>query len=150
MLFRSFTVTTANVINGALPTMAAPFIVVGTGVTINGNGHGCLSLTDSGTPALGYANGATGSTVSNLTIGNCSSDAISANGHGYTFSGNHLGVDATGLVAMPNTGHGISLSASHVYPDTSTNFLLNLYNSLPTQPGEIGRASCRERVYSSV
>ena len=130
----NFTVPTVNVINGPLPMMMAPFTIVGAGVTINGNGQGCLSLTDSGTPALGYMNGATGSSISNLTIGNCNGDAISANGHNYSFTGNHIGVDVTGLIAMPNTGHGISLSASHVYPDTSTNFLQNLYNSFPVQP----------------
>ncbi len=130
----TFSVTTVNVINGGLPALAAPFTIVGTGVTINGNGHGCLSLTDSGTPALGHTTGATGSTISNLTIGNCSGDGISANGHSYTFTGNHIGIDVTGLVAMPNTGHGISLSASQVYPDTSTNFFANLYNSFPVQP----------------
>lgn len=123
-----------TVINGSLPTMNAPFVLNGNHVTIDGNGHGCISLADSGTAALGHSSGATGSTVANLVIGNCSGDGISANGHGYIFTGNFIGVDATGLNAMPNTGHGISVSASHVYPDTSSNFLLNTYNSLPIQP----------------
>ncbi len=127
--------STIEVINGALPTMMAPFTLTGNGsTTINGNGHGCLSLSDSGTAALGHDNGATGSSLSYLVIGHCSGDAISANGHNYVFSHNHIGVDATGLIKLGNTGHGISVSASHVYQDTSSNFLLNLYNSFPVQP----------------
>lgn len=127
-------VTSITVINGGLPQMRAPFTVNGNRVTINGNGRGCLDLTDSGTSALGHANGATGSKIFNLTIGNCNGNGISANGHNYTFSGNYIGVNATGAIAMPNTGDGISLSASHVYPDTSSAFLSNLYSQFPVQP----------------
>ncbi len=132
----TFTVPTVTVINGALPTLAAPFTITGNVLftTINGNGHGCISLTDSGTPALGHTTGATGSSISNLVIGNCSGDGISANGHNYTFSNNHIGIDATGLVAMPNTGYGISVSASQVYPDTTSGFFSSLYASFPVQP----------------
>ena len=43
-------------------------------------------------------------------------------------------MNATGAVAMPNTGDGISLSASRVYPDTSSGFLSNLYSQFPVQP----------------
>ena len=127
-------VTTVTVINGGLPQMRAPYTVNGLGVTINGNGRACLDLTDSGTAAIGHANGATGSKIFNLTIGNCNGNGISANGHDYTFQGNKIGVNATGAVAMPNTGDGISISASHVYPDTSTSFLSNLYSQFPVQP----------------
>ncbi len=123
-----------TVVNGGLPQLRAPFTVNGNHATINGNGHGCLDLTDSGTPAVGHSNGATGSSLLNLVIGNCNGSGISANGHNYIFTGNYIGVNTTGLVAMPNTGHGISVSASHVYPDTSSNFLLNLYNGFPVQP----------------
>ena len=127
-------VTSITVINGGLPQMRAPFTVNGNRVTINGNGRSCLDLTDSGTAAIGHANGATGSKIFNLTIGNCNGNGISANGHNYTFSGNYIGVNATGAIAMPNTGDGISLSASRVYPDTSSAFLSNLYAQFPVQP----------------
>jgi trimeric autotransporter adhesin len=127
-------VPTVNVINGALPTVMAPVTINGNHATIDGNNHGCFSLTDSGTVALGHVDGASGSQLFNLVIGNCSGDGISANGHNYIFDGNFIGVDATGLIAMPNSGHGISVSASNVYPDTSSAFLLNLYSGFPVQP----------------
>ncbi|HKE47148.1 MAG TPA: hypothetical protein VKB52_03720, partial [Rhodanobacteraceae bacterium] len=122
------------VVNGALTTLTAPFVVNGNHATIDGNGHGCFNLYDSGTAALGHTDGATGSKLLDLVIGNCSGAAISANGHNYVFSGNFIGVDPTGLVAMPNSGHGIQVSASHVYTDTSSNFLLTLYNGFPALP----------------
>lgn len=129
-------VTSITVVNGALPQMRAPYTVNfgGARVTINGNGRGCFDLTDSGTAALGHADGATGSKIYNLAIGGCSGNGISANGHNYTFSGNYIGVNATGTLAVPNTGDGISVSASHVYPDTSSGFLSNLYAQFPVQP----------------
>ena len=132
----TFTVPTVTVVNGSLPTLAAPFTITGNVgfTTINGNGNGCLSLTDSGTPALGHATGATGSSITNLAIINCNGDGISANGHNYTFSNNRIGVDATGLLAAPNSGHGISVSASQVYPDTSTGFLSSTYANFPVHP----------------
>ena len=105
-------VPTVTVVNGSLPTVMAPVTINGNHATINGNNHGCFSLTDSGTAALGHADGASGSKLFNLVIGNCSGDGISANGHNYIFDGNFIGVDATGLIAMPNSGHGISVSAS--------------------------------------
>ncbi len=127
-------VPTINIVNGSLTQLRAPFTVNGNHATINGNGHGCFDLTDSGTAAIGHADGATGSQLLNLVIGNCGGAGISANGHDYVFSGNYIGVNTTGLLAMPNTGDGISVSASHVYPDTSSNFLLNLYQNFPVQP----------------
>jgi hypothetical protein len=126
-----------TVINGGLPTMMAQFTVVGNHITtINGNGHGCLDLTDSGTVALGHSDGATNSSITDMVINNCGGSGINANGHSYIFIGNFIGVDATGLIAKPNVLHGIALSSSHVYPDTSSNFLLNLYNNpnFPVQP----------------
>ena len=127
-------VPSITVINGSMTQFRAPFIVNGNHATINGNGHGCLDLTDSGTIAVGHADGATGSKLLNLVIGNCSGPGISANGHNYVFTGNYIGVNTTGLVSMPNTGNGIEISASHVYQDTSTNFLANLYAAFPAQP----------------
>jgi hypothetical protein len=118
-----------------LQTMTAPFIITGNPVTrtiLNGNHYWCLQFTDAAS-VLNPA-GANGSTVANMVIQNCNSDGISANGHGYVFTNNYIGTDITGASAAPNTGHGISISASHVYPDTSSNFLLNLYNSFPIQP----------------
>jgi len=127
-------VPTITLVNGSLTQLRAPFTVNGNHATINGNGHGCFDLTDSGTAAVGHTDGATGSQLLNLVIGNCSGAGISANGHDYVFSGNYIGVNATGLLAMPNGGDGISVSASHVYPDTSSNFLLGLYQNFPVQP----------------
>lgn len=123
-----------TIVNGSLTQMRAPFIVNGNHATIDGNGRGCFDLIDSGTAAIGHADGASGSKLLNLVIGNCNGAGISANGHDYVFSGNFIGVNAAGVAAMPNSGSGISVSASHVYPDTSTNFLLNLYQQFPVQP----------------
>lgn len=131
-------VSSITVINGALPQMRAPYTVNfgGARVTINGNGRGCFDLTDSGTAAIGHADGATGSKIYNMVIGGCSGNGISANGHNYTFSGNYIGVNSLGAVANPNTGDGISVSSSRVYPDTSSGFLSNLYSQFPVQPVE--------------
>lgn len=138
----TFSVATVNVINGSLPTIAAPVTITGVpGVTtISGNNsgvgskQGCLSLTDSGTADLNHDKGATGSKIMNMAIGNCSGDGITANGHDYTFSNNRIGIDALGVALMPNNGHGISVSASQVYPDTSTGFLSSTYAAFPVQP----------------
>jgi trimeric autotransporter adhesin len=133
----TFAVPQVNVINGDLPTLAAPFLITGP-VVINGQGnaskHGCLSLSDAGTPALGYSNGATGSTLTLLSIGNCSGDGIVANGHGYHILGNFIGVDAT-MNAMPNNGNGMSLSASHTYGNfVDAAALDTLFQSFPPLP----------------
>ncbi len=138
----TFSVTTVNIINGSLPTIAAPVIITGvSGVTtISGNNsgagskQGCLSLTDTGTVALNHAKGATGTKILNLSIGNCSSDGIDASGHDYTFSNNRIGIDALGVVATPNGRNGISVGAPQVYPDTSTGFLSSTYAAFPVQP----------------
>ncbi len=133
----TFVVPQVNVINGSLPTMMAPFLVTGPTI-INGTGnafaHGCISVSDSGTSALGYGNGATGSTITLLSIGNCSGDGISANGHDYNFVGNFIGVDPTGLIKTPNAGHGISLSASHVYNNVDSSGLDALFQAFPQLP----------------
>jgi hypothetical protein len=133
----TFSVPIVDVVNGDLPTLAAPFIITGP-VVINGSGngspHGCISISDAGTAALGYVDGATGSTVTLLSIGNCSGAGISANGHGYHFVGNFIGVDPTGLIATPNSGDGISLSASHVYNNVDTSALDALFTAFPQLP----------------
>lgn len=136
----TFSVNTVNVINGGLPTIAAPVTITGVPsvTTISGNSsgagskQGCISLTDAGMVALNHGSGASGSTIANLTIGNCGGSGISANGHDYKFLNNRIGVDATGLIATPNVLHGISVSASQVYPDTSTGFFSSIYNSIAT------------------
>jgi len=81
-----------TVINGGLPTLMATFIVNGNHATIDGNGHGCFDLTDSGTANLNHSDGATGSQLLNLVIGHCSGAGISANGHDYVFTGNFIGM----------------------------------------------------------
>ena len=130
---------TVTIVNGALDTVMAPITITGTPITrtvLNGSGHGCFNLTDSGTVALNHGSGATGSTIANMVIGNCGGYGISANGHSYTFTNNYIGVSSTGTVAFPNTQDGIYLSASAVYDDSiiGTQPLLDLYNNLPAQP----------------
>jgi CSLREA domain-containing protein len=133
----TFTVPEVDISNGSFPTMMAPFVMTGP-VYINGAGNGtplsCLSLMDSGTVSLGYTNGANGSIISLISIGNCGSDAISANGHGYHFFSNHIGVDVTGLIKLPNGGNGITLSASHVYGNVDTTSLDSLFQTFPQIP----------------
>jgi CSLREA domain-containing protein len=124
------------VINGSLPALTAPVIMTGP-VMINGKGnafkHGCLDLEDTTTGV--NANGATGSTLTLLSIVNCSGDGIVANGHGYQIIGNFIGVDPTGLIAMGNGGNGIILSASHTYGNfVDTNALDTLFQSFPPLP----------------
>jgi len=129
-----------TIINGAMSQMRAQYTLNGNAATINGGNHGCLSLTDSGTDSVPLnihnGNGANGSIVANLSIGGCSGDGISANGHGLTISNNRIGVNFAGLVATPNTGHGISLSASFAYQSQFIDVagLQSLYNALPAQP----------------
>jgi len=136
-------VTTVTVVNGAMAQLRAQFTVTGTIPTrtaIDGGGHGCIDLTDSGTeqvsPPIHNGKGATGSTIANLVIGNCSGAGISANGHGYTFTNNYIGVNSFGVAAWPNAGNGIWLSASTAYDDqfVDTSALNALNNALPTQP----------------
>ena len=137
-------VTKVTVVNGGLAQLRAQFSVIGAlpaRTAIDGNGHGCLDLTDSGTEqnapvAIHNGKGATGSTISNLVIGNCSGAGISANGHGYTFTNNYIGVDSTGNLAWQNNGNGIWLSASVAYDDQfiNTSALNSLNNALPVQP----------------
>ena len=140
----TFSVAKVDVINGSLPDLRAPFIITGPTI-INGTGnafaHGCLSLTDSGTVGLGYVDGATGSTVTLLSIVNCSGDGITGNGHGYHFIGNFIGVDPTGVMKMANVGSGISLSASHAYSNVDTgslDILFQAFPQLPIQQSDIG------------
>ncbi len=121
-----------KIINGSMAQLRAQYVLNGNHVTIDGNGRGCLDLTDSGTAALGHATGAANSMVTNVVIGNCNGAGISANGHGYVFTGNFIGVDVTGTMAVPNSGSGITLTASAYYPDNTT--LQNIYNALPTLP----------------
>ena len=62
---------------------------------------------------------------------------LSANGHGWTFANNYIGVASDGVTTSPiltNSGHGISVSSSRVYSQETSSFLLNLYNSFPVQP----------------
>lgn len=132
-------VLTVTVINGAMAQLRAQFTVTGAfpaRTAIDGNGHGCLDLTDSGDPVVNHQKGATGSTIQNLVIGNCSGAGISANGHGYTFNNNFIGVNSLGLAAWANNGNGISLSASTAYDDqfVDTSALNALNNALPAQP----------------
>ena len=133
----NFAVPEVDISNGAFPTMMAPFAVTGP-VYINGAGMGtpltCLSLMDSGTTGLGYSNGANGSIITLVTVGNCGGDAITANGHGYHFFLNHIGVDVSGTMKIANGGNGITLSASHVYGNVDTSSLDTLFQTFPQLP----------------
>ena len=140
----TFVVPQVDVINGSLPDLRAPFIITGPAI-INGTGnafaHGCFTLDDSGTQNLGYDEGATGSTITLLSIGNCSGDAIDANGHGYKFIGNFIGVDPTGLIKTPNGGAGIQITASRAYGNVDTGSLAGIFAAfpqLPVQESDIG------------
>jgi hypothetical protein len=121
---------------GSMAQMRAKYIVNGNLATIDGQyvsgssiGYGCLDLTDSGDPSVGQGTGAAGSVVANLSIVRCNGNGISANGHGYQFLNNRIGVDPTGLVSLPNSGNGMDLTASAVFPDSTT--LQGIYNLLP-------------------
>jgi hypothetical protein len=140
----TFSVPQVDIINGGLPDLRAPFIVTGPAIingTGNGFAHGCFNLNDSGTMALGYAEGATGTTITLLSIGNCSGDAIDANGHGYKFVGNFIGVNPAGLVKTPNGGAGIEITASRAYGNVDTMSLAGIFAAfpqLPVQESDIG------------
>ncbi len=134
--------------NGSFPTMQAEYVLNGNDATIDGNGLSCLELSDSGTenpsasPPIHNGNGANDSTIQNLNIGNCNAlAAIVANGHGYHFLNNHIGVGpdgATGVGVPPkmNQGNGIYLSASAAYASQFIDVagLKSLYDALPAQP----------------
>ena len=110
----TFAVPEVDISNGSFPPATAPFHITGP-VYINGGGLTCLGFSESGQIPAGYAaNGADGSTISLITIGNCGSNAIDISGHGYTITGNLIGFDIGGL-QKPNVGHGIELSSTHVY-----------------------------------
>ncbi|MDR3387286.1 MAG: cadherin-like beta sandwich domain-containing protein, partial [Rudaea sp.] len=138
----TFAVPTVLVINGSLPSLTAPVIMTGP-VIINGTGnafaHGCLDLEDTTTGV--NPNGATGSTLTLLSIVNCSGDGIVANGHGYQIIGNFIGVDPTGLIKMGNVGNGIILSASHTYGNfvdaAALDALFQSFPPLPVQGSDI-------------
>ncbi len=135
--------STVTIVNGALAQIRAPFTINGlqgiARTTINGGGHGCIDLTDSGDAAVSQQNGANNSVVKYLAIWGCSGAGISANGHGYDFNNNYIGLSALGapvLAANTNTGHGISLSASAAYQSQFIDVagLKTLYDALPAQP----------------
>ena len=97
----TFAVPTVHVINGGLPTITAPVTITGPAAIDGQNGQfkeGCLAFSDAASAQ--FPDGATNSQVTLLSISNCSGDAISANGHGFLFSGNTL---------HDNVGAGISL-----------------------------------------
>ena len=130
-----------------LPVLAAPFTINGgsgsarTVISGNGNLYNCFSLTDSGDLVSGHswdtnsgAGGADGSTLNNLVIQHCKGDAISANGHGYIFKDNYIGTDITGAAAAQNNGHGITISASHVYSQEDQTFFDNISGAVALLP----------------
>ena len=110
----TFGVPEVDITNGSFPPATAPFLITGP-VYINGGGLTCLGFSESGQIGTSYvANGADGSKIIGIAIGNCGSDAIDIGGHGYTLTGNFIGVDLLG-VGKPNNGHGIEMSSTHVY-----------------------------------
>jgi len=125
-----------------LQDVRAKFTITGnlaTRTVLNGNGiNGCFSLTDSGDPGTGHALGADGTAITNMVIVHCNGNGISANGHGYSFTNNYIGIDPTGTLAVPNTQHGISISSSRVYSNQTNAVMQSIFNSiqgiLPAQP----------------
>ena len=130
----TFSVPEVDIGNGSFPVATAPFLITGP-VYINGGGLTCLGFSDSGQIPAGYgANGADGSTLTLVTIGNCGSDAIDISGHGYTLAGNVIGFDIFGA-QKPNSGHGIELSSTHTYGNfVNTAALDSLFQSFPAVP----------------
>ena len=134
-----------HIANGSFPHMRALYTLNGNNHTIEGGGLACLGLDDSGTdqasPLIQNGSGATGSTIQGIAIGHCSGDAISANGHGYTFKNNFIGRSSWGRPGSfscnkQNTGSGISLSASFAYDSQFIDVpgLQAFNNALPVQP----------------
>jgi hypothetical protein len=140
----TFTVPVVT-LQGALAQLRAPFTITGTlplRTVLNGyngaNHFPCFSLTDSGDIPTGHFNdGANGSTIANMVIVGCNGDGISANGHGWTFVNNYIGLASDGVTSnnlLTNSGHGISVSSSRVYSQETSQFLLDLYAAFPAQP----------------
>ena len=132
-------------LQGSLAQLRAPFTITGTlplRTILNGyngvNHWPCFSLTDSGDIPTGHFNdGANGSTIANMVIVGCNGDGISANGHGWTFINNYIGVASDGVTSnnlLTNSGHGISVSSSRVYSQETSQFLLDRYNEIAALP----------------
>ncbi len=140
----TFTVPVVT-LNGNLAQMRAPFTITGTlplRTTLNGyngvNHFSCFDLIDTGDIPTGHFNtGANGSTIANMVIVGCNGNGISANGHGSTFINNFIGVANDGLTTsaiLANSGSGISVGASRVYSQVTSQFLLDTYALFPVQP----------------
>jgi hypothetical protein len=123
---------TPDIINFAIPGAGVHTITPATGlpqitdaVVIDGytqpgasqntlaNGDNAVLLIElSGAPTPGggllVGNGGSGSTIRGLAI-NRFSDGIDLSASHCTVEGNFLGTDPTGLIARPNTGHGINM-----------------------------------------
>ncbi len=134
-----------------LPTITAPVTLDGSNpgnagsggrVDFNGGNTGCFSLAE--TTTAFNANGARGSTISNLVIRNCSGDGISLSGHGYTISNNRIGTNPGGsgsdISNDANTGHGIILSGTVTPPSMLPN-IQSLIDDPPANFGEIAAFS---------
>lgn len=133
-------------LTSALDNVTAPVIINGTTnnaasgnrVEINGNNLGCFNLGETSTAA--NSNGARGSTIQNLVIRNCSGNAISLSGHGFTITGNRIGTNAAGSASDlnndANDGDGISLSGTVAQPNAFPN-VSALINDPPNNLGEI-------------
>ncbi len=136
----TFAVPKVTISNGGGLTLTAPFIISGIPALrtiIDGGGLPCFTLSDAQTAQ--NPKGANGTTISFLNIQHCGGDAISGNGHGFKILSNYIGTDVTGLSASAktaNTGHGISVSSSHIYVaiDSASKvntFLKGVYDSFP-------------------
>ncbi len=134
-----------------LPTITAPVILNGSNpsnagsggrVDYNGGNVGCFSLAETATAF--NANGARGSTVTNLVIRNCSGSGISLSGHGFTISNNRIGTNPGGTGSDinndANVGHGLVLSGT-VAPPASLPNIQALIDDPPANFGEIAAFS---------
>ena len=114
---------TAVTLTAQLPNVTAPVTInganagaIGGRVDLNGNALSGLQLFDA--PTVPNANGARGSTITNLVIRNFNGNGISLSGHGYTVTNCYIGLTPDGATASPNSANGIDMTGTIAAPST--------------------------------
>jgi uncharacterized repeat protein (TIGR01451 family) len=96
----------------ALPTVAQPAIIDATTQPGFG-GFPIIELNGNGLAANGLSISGGNTTVRGLVINRFTGTAINVfTGGGNVIEGNYLGIDTTGTIARPNTGHGVSMTSA--------------------------------------